>query len=628
MKKILFFLALAFTSMAVNAQTAWSEDFSNVTDLETSGWTLYSDGLTNSDNYSSFGDSWLVTEVSAGNNAAVSISWTVPEGTDCDRWMITPAINVPSADYSFYCKVWGRDASYPEKVKIMISTTGTNKTDFTELVDIVMDGSNYTPGWNDILLNLANYANQNVYIAFVNHGDGYYTIVDDLSLAVYENNSIACNSVDAPGFVAQGANFNANVTVTNTGAAPLTSFDIEYTINGGTATTINVTGINVASFATYTHTISATSSTLGTNTISVTVSNPNGETDVDAADNSATTTTTVYDPSTATQRTSVMEHFTTAVCPNCPSGHNRLEAAIQGQEDRVVWIAHHVGYYTDNMTIDESNEMLSFFNDGGSTFAPAWMIDRNYDNVDDKSEYPGPAFFPGANARQVLTNALSAPAFVNVSVSDVNYNTDSRTLTVSVSGNFTSDMTFASPRLSVYIMEDGIQGSQSGANGTYTHNHVLRGCITDVWGDASAITSTNAGSTFSKTYTFQVPATWKANKCWVAAFVNDYGSDVMHRTIANGAKSGYITNVAINDVENTTITVKTYPNPVSEIAVVESSSNIRSYQLVDATGRVVMRADNLNVTALELDVRTLAQGVYFINLSTDNGTYTQKVVKR
>ena len=625
MKKVLLFLAVALTSLAANAQTAWSENFQTTSDLVTAGWTLYQDNLTNYGDYTDYGTSWTVDAIdNAGNRAAVSISYTTPTGNDCDRWMITPAINVPTDEYSLFCRVWGRAANYPEKVRIMVSTTGVEKTDFTEIADIITDGTNYVPGWNDILLSLSNYANQNIYIAFVNHGDGFYTFVDDIAVSVFPENAIACNGVEVPSFVPQDNNFSVNVTVTNKGTAPLTSFNLDYILNGGSEQTINVTNINVPSFASYTYTFSLSSSEIGANNLSVTVYDPNGETDVDPTDNSAATTMTVYDPTTATTRNTVLEHFTTARCPNCPAGHDRLDAAVEGREDRVVWIAHHVGYYTDNMTISESNEMLSFFNDGGSTFAPAWMLDRNYDYVDDKSEYPGPAFFPGTNARQIVTNAISTPALVNVSISDLNYNAESRTLTFTVSGNFLSSMAFASPRLSVYFLEDGIKAAQSGASGMYTHNHVLRACISDVWGDQNVITSTEAGSTFSKTYTFQVSDNWRPNNCWVA-FVNDYGTDVMHRTIANGTKSGYLTNVAIEDVENTSISVNTYPNPATEMAVVEAGSTIRSYQMVDALGRVVMRSENLNVNALELDVRALAQGVYFINVTTDNGVASQRL---
>ena len=626
MKKILLFLAAALMSLGVNAQIAWSEDFENATAGTTmpAGWTTYEDNLTNyhssQADYTSFGKSWSIYDFGWHGLSAFCMTYTM-EGTACDRWMVTPAIQITSADFSLYFDVYA--SQYNEQLSVLVSTTDAAKASFTETL---MPATTLPAGEQGKLFNLSAYNGQTIYIAFRSTtADGLYTVIDNIAVGVFPENSIACNGVSVPSFVPQDNNFNAELTVTNKGSQPLTSFTLNYSLNGGSEQTLDVTNINVAPYTSYTYTFGLSSSELGTNNLSVTVSAPNGEEDDDATDNTASTTMTVYDPSTVAPRTTVMEHFTTARCPNCPAGHQRLDAAVQGQEDRVVWIAHHVGYYTDGMTINESNQMLSFFNNGGSTFAPAWMLDRNYDFVDDKSEYPGPAFFPGSNARQILTNAISSPAFVNVAISALNYNTESRTLTFTVSGEFRSDMTFSSPRLSAYIMEDGIQAAQSGANGMYTHNHVIRGCISDVWGDENVITNTTAGSTFTKTFTYQVPATCKANKCWVAAFVNDYDSDIMHRTIANGTKSGYLTNVAIDDVENNAISVNTYPNPATEMAFVETGSTIRSYEMVDALGRVVMKAENLNATALELDVRALRQGVYFINVTTDNGVASQRL---
>ena len=183
MKKTLLFLAAALTfGMAAQAQTVFSEDFQSSSSLP-QGWTTIADDLVNSPSYSTYNQSWNIAQVSNdGNYAAVSISWTEPQGNDCDRWIITPAITVPGTGYSLMADIWGRDEGYPEKVRVMISTTGTNKTDFTEVLDVVMNGQNYFAGWNTVLINLDSYVGQNIYIAFVNHGDGYYTILDNVSV--------------------------------------------------------------------------------------------------------------------------------------------------------------------------------------------------------------------------------------------------------------------------------------------------------------------------------------------------------------------------------------------------------------------------------------------------------------
>ena len=317
MKKTLLFLAAALTfGMAAHAQTAFSEDFQGGS--MPTGWTVIADELVNSDNYSDYNQSWQVAQVSQdGNYAAVSISWTEPQGNDCDRWLITPAITVPSSGYSLTANIWGRTASYPEKVKVMISTTGTNKTDFTQVLDVVMDDQNYSTGWNPVMVNLDSYAGQNIYIAFVNHGDGYYTFVDDVKVKVIPANGISAVSAAAPAYTSQGGLCNVSLTVRNEGSAPLAAFDIAYTVNGGDEQNLSVAGIDVAPFTTHTCTVPVQVLDLGVALINLTVSNPNNDTDPDATDNSTSCETNVYDPSTTALHNTVLEHFTTARCPNC-----------------------------------------------------------------------------------------------------------------------------------------------------------------------------------------------------------------------------------------------------------------------------------------------------------------------
>ena len=52
---------------------------------------------------------------------------------------------------------------------------------------------------------------------------------------------------------------------------------------------------------------------------------------------------------------------------------------------------------------------------------------------------------------------------------------------------------------------------------------------------------------------------------------------------------------------------------------------IRSFEMVDAMGRKVMGQENLNSDILELNVRSLAAGIYFITITTDRGTAVQRV---
>jgi len=108
-------------------------------------------------------------------------------------------------------------------------------------------------------------------IIFVNQNDAY------------------CMSSNANDAVC-GTTTDIEVTFRNYGSAPLTSLDINYSINGGTASTYPWTG-TLASAATETITIPSVSFTAqANNTVSITTSNPNGLTDQNTANDQSTTT--------------------------------------------------------------------------------------------------------------------------------------------------------------------------------------------------------------------------------------------------------------------------------------------------------------------------------------------------
>lgn len=84
------------------------------------------------------------------------------------------------------------------------------------------------------------------------------------------------------------------------------------------------------------------------------------------------------------------------------------------------------------------------------------------------------------------------------------------------------------------------------------------------------------------------------------------------------------TTLSVNDVLAGNVSV--YPNPSSDVFNVQLPSNVvvNSSSLVDVLGKttgVVYSNGQMNVSAL-------APGVYFLNLDTNFGSYTQKVVKQ
>jgi len=72
--------------------------------------------------------------------------------------------------------------------------------------------------------------------------------------------------------------------------------------------------------------------------------------------------------------------------------------------------------------------------------------------------------------------------------------------------------------------------------------------------------------------------------------------------------------------------VSVYPNPTNGILNVETTSAKALAVVTDMTGRVVISQD---VKAnQQLDLSALANGVYYVNVTGDNGAYVTKVVKQ
>jgi hypothetical protein len=69
-----------------------------------------------------------------------------------------------------------------------------------------------------------------------------------------------------------------------------------------------------------------------------------------------------------------------------------------------------------------------------------------------------------------------------------------------------------------------------------------------------------------------------------------------------------------------------YPNPTVAIINVRATEIIKSYQLVDVQGRILISKQH-NDTNLKLDIANQPKGIYFLRMNFDKGTNTEKIVK-
>ena len=185
MKKILAIFVLCFAVFAANAQIFLLQESFDAGAIP-SGWTVIdNDG----DGYSwEIANPQFTTHTGAGCIASASYINNVGAVTP-DNWLVTPAITLPagnSATLSFW--TIGQDASYAdEHFEVYVSTTGTSVADFTgtPIIEEVATGE-----YVQHTFDLADYAGQTIYIAFVHNEvtDMFWLNLDDVEVYYYNPN--------------------------------------------------------------------------------------------------------------------------------------------------------------------------------------------------------------------------------------------------------------------------------------------------------------------------------------------------------------------------------------------------------------------------------------------------------
>lgn len=349
-----------------------------------------------------------------------------------------------------------------------------------------------------------------------------------LALTAAAAPDIAIASVSSVETIATGQSFTVGYVVKNVSNTEVNDFMVTYIVDGQEQSK----KITCTSALTYGKTRTCklgeyNFDTPGSHTFQITVHDPNGEVDENMSDNTVEFVVNAYDESATYERTVLLENFTTMECPNCPSAHDKIDAAlnaIPGARDRVVWVCHHAGYGSDKFTTAEDNAYLFFYGSGG-TYAPALMFDRTY--MEDRSNGSSisyvPVHFNGTQEGYIrdIEERMAAPAYMDVHIAG-EYDATQQKLSLCVYGNSAFETFTAAPRLNVWVMEDGLVATQK-PNGSapYTHNAVMRSSLTGTWGEPLEI----ADGKFSRTLEYYMPLRIQnpANT-WVVAFVANYDS--------------------------------------------------------------------------------------------------------
>lgn len=101
--------------------------------------------------------------------------------------------------------------------------------------------------------------------------------------------------------------------------------------------------------------------------------------------------------------------------------------------------------------------------------------------------------------------------------------------------------------------------------------------------------------------------------------------DYNYPIITNDAVTVFEAELSVNNpVLNSLISI--YPNPVKDLINLTSEVNIKSYELFDISGRLIITGiiNNLEAT---INLSLQSSGTYFVRINTDNGSIIKKILK-
>ena len=231
---------------------------------------------------------------------------------------------------------------------------------------------------------------------------------------------------------------------------------------------------------------------------------------------------------------------------------------VAGRTD-YVWLVHHIGYKSDELTVNDSYELESPLT---ATATPRMAYDRRVLPCSLNDRTPIINTYNLFDSQPYFEFCVQQPAFVKIDI-EPTYNEATRELQLAVRGERTTfgAEVYPDARLTVQLAEDSVETvrAQSGS-GEHVQNHVYRQSLTPILGDDIQW----ANKRFSRSFTLTVPDAWNPKFLSVVAMVNrPVGNDSREIEILNVNNAPVMrqqTGIADNTAADERVISRTYYN--------------------------------------------------------------------
>lgn len=417
------------------------------------------------------------------------------------------------------------------------------------------------------------------------------------------------------------APFSIKGTLTNYGTSTITSMDLNYSVNGGSAVTAAATGSpNVASYATYnfTHPTGWTPSAAGTYTIDIWASNLNGNADQNTSNDKLTFQVEVVD--TMVNRRTLLEVFTSSTCGPCAGGNANMDNNVLPtiKDFAVVKYQQNFPGSGDPYQTTESVNRRGYY---AINSIPRMEIDGQWDGN------------AGAFTKSIFNYYQSQPAFLNFTFNKAEYTGSNVTIDYDV--NPVKDINSGSYKVQTVIIEKKTTGNVA-TNGETEFHNVMMDMIPNENG--SSIGPFTKGNTVNITKSSNLSTSNVEQMSDLKLVV--WVEDITTKTVLNCDWTDIYLTGNVGPLGITTIDekgngiVNIYPNPVVNQArlkyqVADNSNEVR-INIVNTIGQVVQSnviADaQSGVNYYQINTESMENGMYLVNLTIGSKSFTKRLV--
>ncbi|GBL36303.1 hypothetical protein EMGBS15_18980 [Filimonas sp.] len=622
MKKILLLSAAVTLSLGSFAQIIWQENFESTTGTAIPG---------------TFTQTTLATDGGWKSGTGATLSSTdcpIPDHTrfiatnddacNCDKSadiVVTPSVNLTSYTSNVYLQFdcmfpGGTYQGFTEKAYISYSTNGG--TTWTQLDTMV---ASLDFNWYQRTYALTAVLGQSDVKIAIKYYDGtgwlFGMAVDNMKIFVPSAYDMSVTSVTVPNFKAVGT-VPVTGVIKNMGINTITSFTLNYTINGGSAVSAPITGVNIPTFGTYTftHPTNWNAATPGAYTVEAYATNLNGS-NVDANTGDDKKSKVVNILSENVQRIPLFEVFTSSTCPPCNPGNANYHSIVDTKPaaDFVT-----VKYQQDFPGTGDPYCTTEAVNRRNTPYAinsiPRMEIDGGWDG----------------NA-QSFTNTMYDEARLALAQYKMQGTFNVNNMTVSAKVKFSPLFNATGAKLYVAVLErETINNIKS--NGETKFLQVMKKMLPNENGTALPTVAIGSWDSLSFNYVFKgnyrLPTDGQTaniiNHTIEHSVENFYNTDVVawiqaaDKTVYQAVNLTSLTPTSTADFSASISTIEVYPNPATDLINISMNLKINDEimaTMIDLKGNVIESKSvkmQAGKNAIQFNTSRLAAGTYHVLL--------------